>query len=191
MRQWLSSVRPVTLALFLLNIGVVVALVPHVLRGTQVAALLATAPDTFDIPSEGLRVPDRQLNVDSLDARPLFHATRRMFVAVQAPSPPPARSTPDYRLRGTIVIPARPTVAILVNSTSGVLLKVTAGDAVDDWVVETVEAGRVILRHGQETFEVVTASPSQASSLQSELLPPSATNRTAAQPLSRSRSPLQ
>jgi hypothetical protein len=163
-RQWFLVLRqPVTAILVLANIGAVVLLVANALDREGIVALQDDSPRPSGTSVDPLAFPDKPLDADALRDSALFHATRRFYVA--PPEPPAPAQRPDYRLTGTIAIPGKPTTALLVSNAAGTPLKVRVGDAVDGWIVESVEPQRVVLKLGQETVEVAVARPTQPAKL--------------------------
>lgn len=151
-----SRVRPLTIVLILANVCATALVLYNVWVGTQSAALLATAAKPFAIPEPKIEPPGAPANLASLQDQALFYSARHFYIAPPPPSVPVGPPRPDYRLVGTFVIPSKPTVALLSNS-SGASRKVKTGDALDGWTVQLVESGRVILQYQNETVEISTA----------------------------------
>lgn len=165
MRPELSQVRVVTIVLGLLNVGAVALLIDRAWSGTQTVDLLATPAKPFAMPELDIGIPSRAGNPASIQDQPLFYASRHFYTPPLPSTLPTAPPKPDYRLVGTFIIPAKPTLALL-SSASGASRKVKPGDELDGWTVEAVEGGRVILQYGTTTFEISNASKAGASGMQ-------------------------
>jgi hypothetical protein len=55
---------------------------------------------------------------------------------------------------------------MLVQSSSGVRLKVRAGDDVEGWTVESIQPQVVIVRYAEQRFEIRSAARAQAFGMQ-------------------------
>src|SRR5262245_53080236 len=141
--------RPLTLALGLASFALAVLVITRVWLGTDAQALLAT-------PARQYAQPGMKLTLPATPARPgirehaLLHATREFFVPPTPVATPAAPPPPDYRLVGTFIIPRKPTIALLMNS-SGASRKVRPGDDLDGWLVQAVETRRVLLMYGNQS----------------------------------------
>ena len=132
--------------------------------GTQTAALLATPARPAIVPATSLDAPAIENHLEPLRDRALFYASRAFYVPPRAPTLPSAPPRPSYELAGTFIIPRKPSVAFLrPGASGGVPRKVKAGDDVDGWTVESVEASRVLLRFQDERAEIQRAAPAGAS----------------------------
>ena len=88
-------------------------------------------------------------------SRALFHASRRYFVP--SPVEQMLAAPPDYRLVGTLVIPHKPTVALLAHAATQERRKVKTGDDLDGWTVQAVENRRVLLMQGGREHAIENA----------------------------------
>jgi hypothetical protein len=152
-----TRVRLVTTVLGMVNVCVLALLINRAWYGTQTVSLLATTPKPFAIPELGVTVPNRAGSLASIQEQSLFYASRHFYTPPLPSALPATPPKPDYRLVGTFIIPAKPTIALLSNS-SGASRKVKPGDELDGWTVAAVEGGRVILQYGSSTFEISNAS---------------------------------
>jgi hypothetical protein len=143
------------MVLALTNVCVAALLIYNVWSGTRTADLLATASKPFVIPEPKI-TPPGPVNLASLQDQALFYSARHFYVLPPPSSAPVGPPKPDYKLVGTFVIPSKPTVALLSNS-SGISRKVKAGDDLDGWTVQIVERGRVALQYQNDTFEIAAA----------------------------------
>lgn len=147
--------RPLTMVLALANVCAAALLIYNAWSGTRTADLLATASKPFAIPAPKI-TPPGPVNLASLQEQALFYSARHFYVLPPPSAVPIGPPRPDYKLVGTFVIPSKPTVALLSNS-SGASRKVKAGDDLDGWTVGVVERGRVVLQYQNETFEIAAA----------------------------------
>lgn len=86
--------------------------------------------------------------------RPLFDPTRRPPPAAtaqvrEAPVPPPTQ----FALEGVVLAPGKRS-AIFRNITTSKMLHVGEGARLGEWVVETLETDRAVLRHGDGAHEL-------------------------------------
>ncbi len=144
---------PLTVLLAGVNVCVFGLLLYTAWTGTETSNLLATPPKPFPPPALKLHPPAPEAALTALQETPLFYASRHFYTPPPPSALPPTPPKPDYRLVGTFVIPSKPTVALLANS-SGVSRKVKSGDDLEGWTVQTVESGRVVLQYETQTFEI-------------------------------------
>jgi hypothetical protein len=137
-------------------LGVLVGL--RLIGGTQSGLLLATAPNAQGIPEMKSDAPALDANLQSVRDRSLLYASRAFYVAPPPPTAPAAPPRPAYVLAGTFLIPHKPAVALLKRNTGTNVLKVNAGDDLEGWRIEAVEAARVVLRFEDERFEMIRAA---------------------------------
>lgn len=143
-------------ALVLINTCLAVLLVYNAWHGDQSAALLASQGTPFVPELPNLAFPSGAENFASIQDQPLFYSSRHSYVPPAPSAAVPIPPKPDYRLVGTFVIPAKPTVALLSNA-NGLARKVKAGDELDGWTVAAVDAYRVVLGYGQQSLEISRA----------------------------------
>lgn len=147
-------VRLLTVALLAANVAAAAFIGMWLWQGTEAPGLLATPARELAAPVVSLAEPQRAAALHVLGEQPLFHASRKIYVAPEpnaaAAAPPP----PAYRLAGTLAAPQRPTVALLTHTGTGEPLKVRAGEALEGWQVQAIERTRVVLSHGQEQLEI-------------------------------------
>ena len=158
MTSSLSKAPPRILALLVLNAALLACVAIGAWRGTQTAALLATAPLAVKLPDYDLTRPVSPTPLGTIVDRTLLYASRHVYVAPPPSSAPPK---PAYQLAGTIIIPSKPAVALLMGP-QDVSRKVKPGDTLDGWLVEAVERHRVLLRHESDTFEIADAVSASA-----------------------------
>jgi hypothetical protein len=133
------------------------------LHGSEIASILATAPVRIAPPTPLSDPPSETLDFASIQTAALFYESRGFYTP---PVLPPVKPPPSFRLSGTLVIPQQPTVAMLVQSSSGVRLKVRAGDDVEGWTVESIQPQVVIVRYAEQRFEIRSAARAQAFGMQ-------------------------
>lgn len=151
------------ISLFTAGLGAVAAVlgalvVVRLLAGTQSDELLATPPRAPRLPEMQLEAPALEAQLEPLRDRALFYASRAFYVAPPPPPAPTAPPKPNYLLAGTFVIPQKHTVALLKQGTGTNVVKVKAGDDLEGWHIESVDAARVVLRHQDERFEIARAA---------------------------------
>ena len=158
------------ISLFTAVLGAVAAalgvfIIARLAAGTQADALLARSPKTPNVPEMTLQAPALEAQLEPLRDRALFYASRAFYVAPPPPAAPAAPPRPNYMLAGTFVIPHKPTVALLKQGTGTNVVKVKAGDDLEGWHIENVEAARVLLRYQDERFEIARAARESGSHL--------------------------
>jgi type II secretory pathway component PulC len=156
-KGFVARVRLFTVILAAINLSLIATLATHLWEGTQTASLLATAAKPIQSPELHLAAAARTDNVGVIQDRALFYASRHFYVSPPPSAIPSTPPKPDYRLVGTFIIPQKPTVALLANS-SGASRKVKTGDDLDGWSVQAIEGRRVILQYQSETVEITAAS---------------------------------
>jgi hypothetical protein len=165
----IRSLRVPTLALALASLAVASILVQRLRNGTEVTELLATPAQEFSMPEVAFEVPETAVaDLQVIRDRALFYATRTFYTA---PAPSAMRARPDYRLAGVFVVPREPGIALLIQNTTGASRKVRQGEELDGWLVQTVEAKRVVLQYEGESMEIVSTSASANDGLISAPLP--------------------
>ena len=153
-----------TALLGLAGVTLAALIATRLVGGTQTAALLATPARPAIVPATSLDAPAIENHLEPLRDRALFYASRAFYVPPRAPTLPSVPPRPSYELAGTFIIPRKPSVAFLrPGASGGVPRKVKAGDDVDGWTVESVEASRVLLRFQDERAEIQRAAPAGAS----------------------------
>jgi len=133
--------------------------------GTQADALLATSAKTANIPEMKLQAPALEAQLEPLRDHALFYASRAFYVAPPPPAAPAAPPRPNYGLAGTFVIPHKHTVALLKQGAGENVVKVRAGEDLEGWHIESVEASRVLLRYQDERFEIARTARDSGSHL--------------------------
>lgn len=161
-----KSRRPPPLSLLLVGINLCLLglLLYTAWTGTETARLLGTPPKPFPPPQLKLQPPAPGATLASIREAPLFYASRHFYTPPQPSALPAAPPKPDYKLVGTFVIPSKPTVALLANS-SGIARKVKPGDDLEGWTVQVVESGRVVLQYQTLTFEISSNSKNGAAGI--------------------------
>jgi len=158
MRRFFVGIRPRTCSLVVLNALLLVCLVWCMARGTQTAPLLATAPRRIQ-PPEGLpTIATGRPELSTLQDHALFHASRRYVAPIDPRSQPTIPPIPEYQLVGTFSVPNKPSVALLKSKGSGASRQVHAGEELEEWRVEGIEARRIVLKHGEQFAELTSAA---------------------------------
>lgn len=93
--------------------------------------------------------------------RPVFIDTRRPEEdeAAAPPAPPPAPDQP-LNLIGVVLLPNSAAVLLRPEEPNARVLRVPQGGMIDGWRLEAVQAGKVILRKGNEVRELALIRPS-------------------------------
>jgi hypothetical protein len=171
LRQIASRLKWPTLLLALANIVGVWACAMRLWHGSEVQSTLATAPVRIAAP-DALQDPiPNTIDLTAVQSAALFYESRTFYVPpVNHQVQPP----PDYKLSGTLVIPRQPTVAMLIQNRSGARIKVRAGDDLEGWTVESIQAQSVLLRHVGQQFEIQSAARARTAGMQ--LMPSAATS---------------
>ncbi|MEJ0037689.1 MAG: hypothetical protein WDO68_16715 [Gammaproteobacteria bacterium] len=155
------SLSTASLAALAAALGMLV--VVRLLSGTHSAELLATAAKVPNIPEMKLDAPALDAHLEPVRDHSLFYASRAFYIAPPPPAAPTAPPRPAYVLAGTFAIPHKHTVALLKQSAGTNVLKVKAGDDLEGWRVESVDAARVALGYHDERFEIVRTAREGAS----------------------------
>jgi hypothetical protein len=154
MRFSISQVRPLTIALFAINAGLLTLTIWRISVGTQTKLLLATAPKPVVITKMEFAAGGEKPALVLIQGQPLFHASRHFFVPLDPAATSVTPPIPDCRLVGTFVIPGKPDVALLTYNTSGASMKVRPGDELDGWTVKSVERTRVVISFGDHESQI-------------------------------------
>ncbi len=160
----MSKAHLLTVTLGIINGGVAATLVHQLWHGTQASVLLATPPRPFGVPELDIEPSPQAASVASIQEEPLFYSSRHFYMPPPPSALPATPPKPDYRLVGTFVIPAKPTMALLTNA-SGASRKVKAGDDLEGWTVQAVEGARIVLQFENTTFEIAGAVKGTASGM--------------------------
>jgi hypothetical protein len=132
-----------------------------VLRGTQAERLLATPAKAPPALAIDLAPATSGVDLAAIQSQPLLHASRVYYVPPPPDATPAAPPRPDYRLAGTLLVPGKPSVALLINQ-SGVGRRVRVGEVLDGWTVQAVVRQQVTFTWESERFELTTAGASSA-----------------------------
>jgi type II secretory pathway component PulC len=154
MKIKLSRLRPITVGLLALNVGLAATLIALAWNGTRTDKLLATPARDVKVVLGAIDLPTPSIDVASIQDAALFHASRRFYVAPPPSTVPVAPPRPDYRLAGTFVVPNKPTVAWLMSNATQQSLRVKVGESVGGWTVQGIEKGRVVLQYENETMQI-------------------------------------
>jgi hypothetical protein len=148
-----------TLALGLIAAGFGVACLYVAVSGTRAAELLATpakAPAALKI---DLAPAATSADLAAIQSQPLLHASRVFYVAPSRDAAPATPPKPDYRLAGTLLVPGKPSVALLVNNQSRASRRVKPGETLDGWTVQAVLRQQVTFIWQTERFELSSTAP--------------------------------
>lgn len=147
-----------TMLLGLVAAGFVIACLFVALSGTKAGELLAT-PAT---PPAALKIeltPEATADLAAIQSQPLLHASREFYVAPASDAAPASPPKPDYRLAGTLLVPGKPSVAMLVSNQNGANRRVKAGEVLDGWTVQAVLRKHVTFTWQNESFDLSSAPP--------------------------------
>jgi len=148
--------RPMFAGLIVLNLCLCGLLGARLIGGTRAAAIIATKPATMVLFVPESSAPARPGDWAALQANALFYSSRRFYEPPPPAAAPLTPPHPDYKIVGTVIIPYKPTVAVLTGP-GGAIRKVKPGDLLDSWTVRVVETRRVILDYEGESFEIAVA----------------------------------
>jgi hypothetical protein len=141
-----------TAALVCVNVLILATVGLRLWRGTQADMILQAPVHRLKVPALRLELPPPYANFSGLTDRTPFYATRKLYV-LPSKSEASAPPVPNYLFGGAVIRPHAPAVALL-NSTNGGTLKVTAGQDLNGWHVESVEVSRVVLRYEEQRAEI-------------------------------------
>jgi hypothetical protein len=150
-----------TLALGALTAALGLASVLVMIRGTQAERLLATSAKAPPALAIELSPATSGADLAAIQSRPLLHASRVYYVPPPPDARPAAPPRPDYRLAGTLLVPGKPSVALLINQ-SGQGRRVRVGEVLDGWTVQSVVRQQVTFTWESERFDLTTAGASSA-----------------------------
>jgi len=156
--MWLlikTRFRRSTALLAVANLVLMGALAETLLHGSKARLILAIAPDATTSKKVALDVPGRSIDFLAVQSAAAFYETRQFYVPPIVESKPPR---PDFRLVGTMALPQKPMVAMLVHNQTGIQSKVRKGEQLEGWTVISVEPKRVLLQLGDDQLEVNTKS---------------------------------
>lgn len=125
------------------------------------APAVAPAPDAVVIPPLQPFEPQPLPRYAEIVERPVFIEARRPekdeLVAPPAPAPNPDRT---LDLIGIVLVPNAAAALLRPEEPNAKVLRVPQGGTVDGWQLETVQAGKVVLRKGDEVRELTLIRPS-------------------------------
>lgn len=103
--------------------------------------------------------PARMRNLDAYSAiarRPLFSPTRRPTESPAPQSTSQPRKTPSrFVLSGVVIVsPDEKKIALLRESNSSSVLRLSEGETIGGWRIEKILPDRVIMRSGEESTEI-------------------------------------
>ena len=125
---------------------------PKATGGPHSPETLATMP--------AFQLPPLDIGFKETADRPLFTPTRRP-AAVNLAANTPAMKKGQFKLNGTSVSNEL-ALAFLFEMATGKTVRITKGKEINGMTLETVEAGRIVLKQGEETEELTlrtAASP--------------------------------
>lgn len=157
-KSWSKSLSVRTLMLAGFNLSLLALIVQRLLNGTAVHEVLAVGPRKVSVDTMLVAPAHASPALEGVQTKALFHSTRSFYTP---PPPAPVKELPpqpNYRLVGAIVAKDKPTTAMLSHNQSKKSVKVRAGDELEGWTIEAVEAKRVIARLGEESFEINATS---------------------------------
>ncbi|MEP7246142.1 MAG: hypothetical protein ABI885_21015 [Gammaproteobacteria bacterium] len=160
MKASLGQLRPLTGLLMVVCFGIMLTLMKCIWQRTQTDALLRTPARAYTLPSVTLELPQKGSGLEPIRDNALFYASRSFFVAPPPGAAPVTPPKPDYLLAGTLIIPRKPTVALLQQRAGGAVRKVRPGDDLEGWTVRSVENRTVVLMFGEEHMEIVSVARS-------------------------------
>ncbi|MFZ1829977.1 MAG: hypothetical protein WAW42_14715 [Candidatus Competibacteraceae bacterium] len=125
------------------------------------APAVAQAPDAVVIPPLQPFKPQPLPRYAEIVERPVFIEARRPendeLAAPPAPPPNPDRT---LNLIGIVLVPNAAAALLRPEEPNAKVLRVPQGGTIDGWQLETVQAGKVVLRKGGEVRELALIRPS-------------------------------
>ena len=147
----MKRLQSTTLMLLMGAIALAVICVSLLWRGTQTNALLSTMPKPVAMPELATQFPSTTTtDFATVRLRAVFYASRGYYIAPPPSAIEPPLPKPNYRLTGTLTMPNKPMVALLLQEDTKVTSKVAVGDTLDIWQIKNIEANRVVLQHGTQ-----------------------------------------
>jgi hypothetical protein len=125
----------------------------RLIQGSSVQSLPDSSARKLSWAKSDFSIPGRALDLTEIRDRPLMYATRALYVAPPSPQLPSA-PPPSYRLVGTLVVPGKPALALLMPP-AGSARRIKVGDELDGWKVRGIDVGRVVLELGVQRIELV------------------------------------
>lgn len=167
----IPTIRVLTVSLALLNCGLVALLIfswqsgqrrvrepevlrPHSLAPTDLSALNA--------------MPTVSTDLSAIREEAVFHSRRSFY---QPPTPSQVILPPDYDLAGTMVVHDGKRIAVVKKRSDQTSRTLHAGDDLDGWRVQFIEAAKVIVfredQHAELTGKSIVPAPGLVQGAQS------------------------
>lgn len=127
-------------------------------HGSRATELLRTPPRNITFAPQP-RTLDLADNLQIIQDRALFYATRKFFNPMLTTSPTTRSQLSNYQLMGTLLLPQRPGVAFLRRGSTGDAMTVSPGNHLDGWTLETVQVGSAVFSYGDQRVTLLTALP--------------------------------
>lgn len=152
-----------TSGLVLVDAFIALAIVTRLWTGSEALAILETPAQAPKLPDPLIDPVPGEIDLASLQSMAVFYASRTFYVTPPAPQLQPP---PDYRLSGVLVAPMHSPVAMLTQNQSGRRVRVSEGDTLDGWMVESIQSHSVRLRYAEQHTEIESVNQATASGLQ-------------------------
>ncbi len=124
------------------------------------APAVTQAPDAVQVPPLQPFEPLPLGRYATIVLRPVFIENRRPEedVPIAPAAPPPAPDRP-LNLIGVVLLPTAAVALLRPEEPNAKVLRLSQGGTVDGWRLETVQAGKVVLRKGTEMRELALVRP--------------------------------
>jgi hypothetical protein len=139
------------------------ACVVRLLEGSRAQTILAQEPLPMQPPEPVHETVAPLVDLAVIQSAAVFYEARSFYTP---PVVPAVQPPPDYRLAGTLVLPGRAAVAMLVQGSSGARRNVREGEELDGWTVTSIQRQLVKLRHAEQEFELRPATHASAMGIQ-------------------------
>jgi hypothetical protein len=156
-----------TTALVFLNALFVTIVGLRLWKGTETDRILQVSAHQVKVPVLHLELPPLYADFIGLADRAPFYASRRLYVPPAKPEDPPP-PVPKYLFGGAVIRPHGPGVALLNNPANGSAVRVIAGNNLEGWRVESIDASRVVLRYEDQRAEIAAATKRAGQSVAAE-----------------------
>lgn len=111
-------------------------------------------PHDVELPALSLLAPETASDLEVLESRPLFHATRRFYLEPVETMAATRSDPPDYELAGAMMLPDGPAIAVLRHRQTSQRIKIRVGDVLDGWTVDEVNVQQVFVSLGDDRVAI-------------------------------------
>lgn len=151
-----------TIALVLLNAGLLATIGWQLVKGSEADALLQTQARKSAIAPLLIDAPRTQADLSVIQNQVVFYPSRSFYVA---PVVTVEVQPPDYRFAGSMSLPNAPITATLIHNQTGARTKVAVGEQLDGWLVAEIGGRRVLVRLGERSVEIGSSAGPRAGAI--------------------------